>query len=83
MNGSITVELVEKFGLVSHVLLGAEPEGEHSIQDLQGAYRGWRYVCETIKSLGLAADDIKIGTLGAAVSRLGRIHQEHPATTAA
>ena len=71
--------------LVSNVLLAAEqmPSGERSIGDLQATYRGWRYVCETIKSLGLEADDIKIGTLGAAVSRLGRIHQERPATTSA
>lgn len=71
--------------LVSNVLLAGEQEleRERSINDLQGAYRGWRYVCETIKSLGLAADAIKMGTLAAAVSRLGRIHQERPATTAA
>jgi putative transposase len=69
--------------LVSNVLLGAEPEpgGERSLSDLQATYRGWRYVQETIKSLRLAADDIKMGTLGAAVSRLGRIHQECPAAT--
>ena len=67
--------------LVSNVLLAAKPElgEERSLSDLQATYRGWRYVQETIKSLGLAADDIKIGTLGVAVSRLGRIHQECPA----
>ena len=71
--------------LVSTVLLGAEAavEGARSIHDLQARYRGWRYVQETIKSLRLAAEDIKIDRLGAAVSRLGRIHQERPATTAA
>ena len=71
--------------LVSNVLLAAQPDagGERSLSDLQGTYRGWRYVQETIKSLGLAADDIKMGTLGATVSRLGRIHQEPPATAAA
>jgi putative transposase len=71
--------------LVSNVLLGAEQEAgsERSIGDLQATYRGWRYVCETIKSLGLGADEIKMDRLGAAVSRLGRIHQERPATTAA
>lgn len=70
--------------LVSQVLLGAEPEPgkERSINDLQGAYRGWRYVQETIKSLGLEAETIKMDTLGAAVSCLGRIHHECPATTA-
>lgn len=70
--------------LVSQVLLGAEPEpgGFRSLSDLQATYRGWRYVQETIKSLGWAADDIKMGVLGAAVSRLGRIHQECPAATA-
>ena len=70
--------------LVSTVLLGAESaEGARSIHDLQARYRGWRYVQETIKSLRLTADAIKIDRLGAAVSRLGRIHQERPATTAA
>jgi putative transposase len=71
--------------LVSHVLLAAEQEagGERSIGDLQATYRGGRYVQETIKSLRLEAHDINIATLGAAVSRLGRIHQERPATTAA
>lgn len=70
--------------LVSNVLLGAEPAAgsERSISDLQGAYRGWRYVRETIKSLRGEADEIKIKTLGAAVSRLGRIHQAHPGATA-
>ena len=71
--------------LVSQVLLGAEPESgkERSINDLQGAYRGWRYVRETIKSLGFEADDIKMDTLGTVVSRLGRIHQAPPVATAA
>lgn len=71
--------------LVSTVLLGTEEAaaGERRIHDLQARYRGWRYVRETIKSLCLEAEDIKIGRLGAAVSRLGRIHQERPATTAA
>jgi putative transposase len=70
--------------LVSHVLLGAQATSSNrSISDLQGAYRGWRYVQETIKSLCLAADDIKMDTLGAAVSRLGRIHQESPVATVA
>lgn len=71
--------------LVSTVLLEAEQatDGARSINDLQAQYRGWRYVQETIKSLRLAADAIKIDTLGATVSRLGRIHQERPATTSA
>lgn len=71
--------------LVSKVLLGAEPAagGARSISDLQGAYRGWRYVQETIKSLGLEAEAIKLGTLSAMVSRLGRIHQERPAASTA
>jgi putative transposase len=70
--------------LVSQVLLGAKPAAgsARSISDLQGTYRGWRYVQETIKSLGLEAEAIKLGTLSATVSRLGRIHQECPATTA-
>ena len=69
--------------LVSEVLIGAEaePGGERSVRDLQATYRGWLYVREIIKSLGLGADDIKIDTLGATVSRLGRIHQEYPAAT--
>lgn len=71
--------------LVSQVLLGAEPEPgkERSLNDLQGAYRGWRYVQETIKSLRLEADAIKMDTLGAAVSRLGRIHQARPVASTA
>lgn len=71
--------------LVSTVLCGTAEAaaGGRSISDLQARYRGWRYVRETIKSLRLGADTIKIGTLGAAVSRLGRIHQDRPATSPA
>lgn len=70
--------------LVSQVLLGAQATSrDRSISDLQGTYRGWRYVQETIKSLCLEADDINIGKLGATVSRLGRIHQECPVATVA
>ncbi len=70
--------------LVSNVLLAAQPDagGERSISDLQGTYRGWRYVQETIKSLGLEAEAIKLRTLSATVSRLGRIHQERPVASA-
>lgn len=71
--------------LVSQVLLAAEQAAgrERSLGDLKGTYRGWRYVQETIKSLRLEAEDIKIAALGAAVSRLGRIHQERPPAAAA
>jgi hypothetical protein len=56
--------------------------GERSLSDLQATYRGWRYMQETIKSLGLKAEAIKLGTVSATVSRLGRIHQECPAAIA-
>jgi putative transposase len=69
--------------LVSEVLIGADaaPGGERSLSDWQATYQGWRYVQETIKSLGLQAKAIKLEAVSAAVSRLGRTHQECPATT--
>ena len=71
--------------LVSEVLLrGETATGQaRSISDLKARYRGWRYVQETIKSLRLEAQGIKMATVSAAVSRLGRIHQDASAIAGA
>jgi putative transposase len=64
---------------VSEVLLrrrGWRVSGEKRVGDLKLSYLGWKYAVETIKRLGEKVEGIKMAEVCAAVSRVGRVHQE-------
>ena len=61
---------------LSAVLLGAvrQTDPQCSVLDLKAAYRGYKYVTETIKMLAEKPDENLIGRIFRQVASLGRIH---------
>jgi len=70
---------------LSHVLLGElrQREPTASVLDLKAAYRGEKYVRETIKLLPQPPDRNLIQRIVQQVANLGRIHAAPPSANAA